>query len=256
MSLVRTLPPPLVSLARGVEHGYQRFLDLLFPPVCPSCHQSVRAVHRLCRNCLDSLPPLPENHCLRCGARTSRPEPGCGACLNNPHALDAAYFAFPYDGRVAELILGFKFLDRPERSRLLATLCWERLERALYWEDPDLVVPMPLHFRRLLWRRYNQSALLAGEMGVRLGKPLVTDLLIRHKQTRPQTRLNAHARRLNVHGAFSVIRPERLTGRSVLLVDDVFTTGATMQAAVVTLKRAGAGRVSGLCLARVDADGP
>ncbi|MBF0260503.1 MAG: ComF family protein [Magnetococcales bacterium] len=193
---------------------------------------------------------------MRCGAHTTRPEPGCGACLNNPHAPDAAYFGFPYHGRVAELILGFKFADRPERSRLLVELCWERLHQALYWEDPDLVIPMPLHVRRLLWRRYNQSALLAGEVSARLGKPLVTDLLIRHKRTRPQTRLNARARRLNVQGAFSVNRPERLHGRSVLLVDDVFTTGATMQAAVATLKRAGAGRVSGLCLARVDPDRP
>ncbi|MBF0417894.1 MAG: ComF family protein [Magnetococcales bacterium] len=191
---------------------------------------------------------------MRCGAPTPRPELGCGACLNNPHALDAAYFAFPYTGQVAELILGFKFADRPERCRLLVDLCWERLERALFWEDPDLIVPMPLHIRRLLRRRYNQSALLAQEVGARLGKPVSTDLLMRHRHTRAQTRLDARARQLNVQGAFRVVDPERLKGRSVLLVDDVMTTGATMHAAVATLKRAGSGRVSGFCLARVDAE--
>ncbi|MEO5347554.1 MAG: ComF family protein [Magnetococcus sp. YQC-9] len=229
-------------------------LDLLFPTLCPFCRQSVAGAHRLCPNCLDSLPPLPDNHCLRCGAPTVRPESGCGQCLNNPRAPDAVFFAFPYQGKVAELLLGFKFADRPERSRMFAGLLWERLETALRWESPDLVIPMPLHFWRLLARRYNQSALLAGELAERLGKPISTDLLIRRRSTLPQTRLDARARLLNVRGAFVVKHPSRLQGRSVLLVDDVMTTGATMGAAVAALKSAGAGRVVGLCLARVDPD--
>ncbi|MBF0626638.1 MAG: ComF family protein [Magnetococcales bacterium] len=181
---------------------------------------------------------------------TARPESGCARCLNDPEAADATYFAFSYEGLAAQLIRGLKFGDHSEQSRLLGRLCWERLGEVLRWESVDLVIPMPLHAWRLIGRRYNQSALLAGELARYLDRPLVTDLLFRPRRTRPQTRLHARERQLNVRGAFRV-QGEGVRGRAVLLVDDVMTTGATLGAAVAVLKRAGASRVSALCLARV-----
>ncbi|MBF0178594.1 MAG: ComF family protein [Magnetococcales bacterium] len=229
----------------------ERVGKILFPPVCPLCAEEVFQDHRLCEACRRALPPMPEKLCLRCGELTARPEQGCGHCLDRPDLPDAAFFAFPYEGEVKELIVGFKFSDRSERARLLGDLCWERLGAALAWENPDVVIPMPLHAWRLLGRRYNQSALLGGVLAGHLRRPLITDALLRVRKTRPQTRLNARERRENVQGAFRAT-PARVMDRSVLLVDDVMTTGATLYMAAGALKQAGAGRVAGVCLARVD----
>ncbi|MBF0213880.1 MAG: ComF family protein [Magnetococcales bacterium] len=232
--------------------GRDDLLDFLFPPLCPLCHTRVSQEHHLCPSCLEALPPQPENHCLRCGGQTDRPEPSCIQCRENPWTADASYFVFPYQGAVVELILGLKFADRSEYSVLLGRLIWERLGAAIRWESPELVLPMPLHPWRLIGRRYNQSALLARELARRLDRPLATNLLFRHKRTQPQTRLNAQARRHNVQGAFRVREEQGVKGRSLLLVDDVMTTGATIRAASAVLKQAGAARVIILCVARVD----
>ena len=228
-------------------------LNALFPPACPLCRHPLAQPHRLCAACHSRLPGAPENLCLRCGSHTAAPQQGCGACLDRPHSADAAYFAFRYEQGMRDLILGFKFGDQGHWGTLLGQLCRERLEGTLHWESPDLVLPIPLHFSRLFRRHYNQSALLAGEVARFLERPLVTNGLKRIKMTAPQTRLGSQARRANVRGAFRA-DPERVRGRALLLVDDVYTTGSTMEAAVTCLKRAGAGRVALLCLARAEPD--
>ncbi|MBF0428455.1 MAG: ComF family protein [Magnetococcales bacterium] len=228
-------------------------LDALFPPACPLCQVSIPEDHSLCLDCHEALPAQPENFCLRCGEQTVRPESGCGHCLTDPNAPDAVYFAFRYQGTAIDLIVGFKFSDRSERGVVLGKLCWERLGDSLNWEAPDMVIPVPLHAWRLLGRRYNQAALLAGELAWRLDRPLVTNALFRCKMTSPQTTLQAMARLNNVRGAFRVVG-KRVQGRSVMLVDDVMTTGATLREAIKMLKKAGASRVVGVCLARVDPD--
>ena len=119
----------------------------------------------------------------------------------------------------------------------------------LLWEEPDFVLPIPLHPRRFLARRYNQSALLAMELAKKINRPMVTNGLIRIKMTKPQTKLSLQGRRENVLGAF-LANQNVLSGRSVLLVDDVFTTGATMMSAVKELRRAGVKRVAVFCVAR------
>ncbi|MBF0455238.1 MAG: ComF family protein [Magnetococcales bacterium] len=224
-------------------------LDFLFPPLCPLCSLAAPHPHQLCEPCQKALPAPPENYCLRCGVETPRPELGCGSCLPWVGRPDRIYFPFVYQGGIAKLLIGFKFSDRSEWSTLLVELCWLRLEAELRWEEPELILPIPLHPRRLIARRYNQSALLAAGVAKKLNRPLVTNGLKRIKITLPQTRLSAQRRRENVQGAFWACRG-RLAGRSVLLIDDVFTTGATMASAVAALRRAGVRRVALLCFAR------
>ncbi len=240
-------PGPLLKSTRT------RLLNAFFPPACPLCRRSTPLPHQLCHRCSPTLPGEPENHCLRCGHQTAGPQQGCGSCLGNRHRADAAYFAYRYEAAIQELIIGFKFGDHSEWAPLLGRLCRDRLEVSLKWESPDVVLPIPLHFFRLIHRRYNQSALLAREVAHFLDRPLVTNGLKRIKMTAPQTRLDLPSRRKNVRGAFRAIR-QRVAGRSLLLVDDVYTTGSTMTAAVETLKRAGAERVALLCLARAEPD--
>ncbi|MBF0400872.1 MAG: ComF family protein [Magnetococcales bacterium] len=238
---------PIHALYRGCS----QLLDALFPAECLSCRVGMEQPHQLCDACLRQLPKQPENYCLRCGAWAVGVQQGCGNCLNAlDKSADASYFAYYYEGQIAQWAVGFKFADHSEWSRLLGWLLWQRLQRELSWESPDLVLPVPLHPLRLIKRRYNQSALLARVLAGFLRVPLRTDGLRRIKRTQPQTHLNAVQRAVNLRGAFRA-KQSVVAGRAVLLVDDVFTTGATTGAAVRALKEAGARRVAVTCLAAV-----
>lgn len=221
-------------------------LNALFPSLCPLCQQPT-IPHTLCVQCEFELPPQPENHCLRCGSWRVEVREGCEVCLNKTDMADAVYFAYLYDGIMEKLVKGFKFADRSEWAMLLGNLFWQRLQGTLHWESPDSVIPVPLHINRLIRRQYNQSALLARSLSVFLNRPLVTNGLKRIKMTTPQTQLDSVGRLENVRGAFWADK-NRVQGRSLLLVDDVFTTGATTRAAVEALKQAGASRVAVACL--------
>ncbi|MBF0422727.1 MAG: ComF family protein [Magnetococcales bacterium] len=152
---------------------------------------------------------------------------------------------------MSNLIVRFKFSDRTEWSENLTNLLLSRVGAQLLEEEPDMVIPVPLHPLRLLRRGYNQAALLAGRVARKIHRPLVTNLLYRTKMTRPQTSLNQKSRLVNVHDAF-VVGKAAIENRRILLVDDVFTTGSTVWSATRALKEAGAGRVMICCLARVE----
>lgn len=235
------------------RRGATLLWDLLFPPCCPLCRQAVDHPHHLCTPCRGLLPPPPPHLCLRCGELLAREEDGCGNCLGKRRAPDATFCAFSYEQGIRELVTGFKFGDHPEWAPLLGELMWSQVGSWLRWESPDLVMPVPLHPWRLITRRYNQSALLAGALAQRLQRPLVTNGLYRIKMTAPQARLQRTARLANPRGAFRA-EPDVVHGKSLLLVDDVITTGATVTAVTATLKGAGARRVAVACLARTGRD--
>ncbi|MEO5353351.1 MAG: ComF family protein [Magnetococcus sp. XQGC-1] len=233
------------------SRGWLALLDALFPAECLLCRVGMEEPDRLCADCLRQLPGQPENYCLCCGRWAAGAQRGCGHCLQAPErSADASYFAYYYEGQIAQWLIGCKFADHSEWARLLGWLAWQRLQRELSWESPDLVIPVPLHPLRLIARRYNQSALLAQVLAERLRVPLESGGLQRRKRTLPQTHLNAQQRAVNLRGAFFAEK-RVVAGCSVLLVDDVFTTGATSGAAVQALKRAGAKRVAVTCLAAV-----
>ena len=152
---------------------------------------------------------------------------------------------------IAALVLGFKHADRlhaaPSFARWLAAAGEELLV------DTDLVIPVPLHWTRLAWRRYNQSAILARLVARAAGLPFLADMLVRRRRTPSQGELGRTARQQNVSGAFALARRHRarVAGKRILLVDDVLTTGATLEACARTLLRAGAQQVDALTLARV-----
>ncbi|MBF0175515.1 MAG: ComF family protein [Magnetococcales bacterium] len=231
------------------QQGWRLLLDLLFPSRCPVCQTSVATPHTLCRACEQDLPARPDAFCRRCGEMTEQPMQTCSACQDVAWAPDGFYCAFVFEDRVRTLLHAFKYKDQGHLAKMLGGLCWERLGPDLQQETLDVVIPMPLHWRRLWWRRYNQSALLARVLSHHLGKPMDTGGLIRRRNTIPQANLDAGGRRENVRGAF-LADARRVQGRQVLLVDDVTTTGATLTAAAFALKHAGARRVVVVVLAR------
>ncbi|WP_298915813.1 ComF family protein [uncultured Algimonas sp.] len=173
----------------------------------------------------------------------------CAACLARRPAYATARSALQYDDASRSLVLAFKHGGHTDRLHTFAAQMHRAGRVAL--AHADLIVPVPLHRTRLVKRRYNQSALLARALSRRCGVPMDAHMLLRPRKTPSQGGLSAAGRRRNVQGAFEVARPEAVAGRRLVLVDDVMTTGATLEACTRTLKRAGAARVDALCLARV-----
>ena len=241
---------PIVAAARRLGRGA---LDLLFPPLCVSCRVPVMESYTLCAGCWRAIGFLDGPCCQQCGYPFDF-DPGagtlCGACLARPPAFERALSVMRYDDKSRDLILAYKRADRLDLVPAFAN--WlSRTGRELL-EEADLIVPVPLHRSRLWLRRYNQSALLAQELARRAGRPADPFVLERARRTPSQGEMpSAKARRRNVLGAFRVANRDAVRGKTVLLIDDVYTTGATVEACARALKRAKAKRILILTLARV-----
>lgn len=230
--------------------------DALLPPRCLATGDLVDRQGQLSARAWRELNFITNPLCQRCGLPFAfgfeeDAELACGACIASPPDYDRARAVFQYDDASRAMILAFKHGDRMEGAPAFAV--WMARAGAELMADADLVVPVPLHRWRLLRRRYNQSAVLALSLARLGGLPVRVDALMRTRHTPPMGGLNREARLRNLRGAIAV-RPGRaadLSGRKIILIDDVLTTGATAQACARVLRRAGAARVDILTLARV-----
>jgi ComF family protein len=222
-------------------------LNLLFPTTCIHCHAPVleRRWGGACPDCWSSLAPLRPPFCSKCGEPAHAIDGLCGRCLKGEHAFDFARSALLFTHTLRDIIHHLKYSDRVSLAKPLGDILKECLQREAF--TGDVVVPVPLHRSRQRQRGFNQAELIAA----RLGLPLNTRLLRRRKDTPSQTGLSRNERKRNLAGAFEVCGEVRGT---VILVDDVYTTGATVNEIARTLKRAGARRVEALTAARVADD--
>ena len=229
-------------------------LNALLPPRCLVCGIGVERTGALCGACWGGLTFLAPPFCAACGfpfGYDLGAEVLCGGCTREPPRYHRARAVLRYDEVSRGLLLGFKYGDRTDGAPAFGG--WLARAGSELIEHCDVILPVPLHRRRLFSRRYNQSALLAQALGRATGLPVLPDSLRRTRNTPSQGRLSPAARRRNVAGAFKTApgATERLGGRRVLLVDDVLTTGATVEACAQALGRAGAAGVDVLTLARV-----
>lgn len=223
--------------------------DLLFPPHCPGCGGGLGpgAAGLLCTACRRDLPLPGRTLCAGCGIAAAAADGAFCPCCSGRHAMDAVVFAAPYAGTARNLVHRFKYRADFAAGRLLGDLLATQVRTALPGAA-DLLVPVPLHRRRLASRGFNQAALLARAVGGRLGLPVAAAALARTGNTRTLAGLLPEERSREVRGVFRVRRPERVAGRRVLLVDDVLTTGSTAEACCRELKAAGA-RWAGVAVA-------
>lgn len=246
-----------MTVSRSPMAVGRRLLDLLLPPRCGRCGVDIAADAALCLGCWRGVRFVSEPLCEICGVPFEvRPFGAaiCGDCLADPPPFDRARSAVLYDDATRPMILSFKHGDRLTLAPLFAA--WMRAAGAGLLEEADLIVPVPLHRWRLLGRRYNQSAILSQLLGRLCGLPVVDSLLVRSRHTPSQGRKSVAQRASNVRGAFSLWnnsggKAEVIKDCRIALVDDVFTTGATVSACTRVLRRGGARAVDVLTLARV-----
>lgn len=227
---------------------------ILFPPVCAGCRRLVSAPGTLCGKCWSGVRFLERPWCEVFGTPFTH-DMGDGIlsadALANPPPFSRARAAVAYTGVARQLVHQLKFGDRTELAPWMAR--WMARAGAELLADADVIVPVPLHRWRFFMRRFNQSAELARALSQLSGKPFAPDAVTRIKATQSQVGLGAREREENVRGAFRVdrSRQNRVNGRRVLVIDDVYTTGTTVKAVTKALKKAGARDVDVLTFARV-----
>jgi ComF family protein len=233
--------PPLV-LGASSKAYLSALADLFFPQRCVGCDR--RASDLLCRTCFEALPHIGRPVCARCGMPTAFETFVCDECKGVDFGFESARAPLRYEGVGKEIVHALKYRGYTRVvERLAAPLMLGVLEPT---DRFDAVVPVPLHRSRLRRRGFNQADLLARGVAAKMNAPVSATLQV-VRRTRDQVELSATERRANVSGAFRA--RGRVLGR-ILLIDDVFTTGATMSACAETLVRAGAREVRALSLCR------
>jgi ComF family protein len=240
-----------------------QLLDFLYPPRCSACGTRLasggESNQRVCARCIARVERMPKPQCEVCGGPLEPAvgdETRCARCLAHPPSYRIARSIARYrttaedePGSLPALIRRHKYGLDQSAGRALADYLGDELPVSA--GDYDVVIPVPLHWRRLWWRGFNQAALLAGEVARRLDLPLDTTAMSRMRFTMPQTSRHHDERIKNVRRAFAVANPERVRNRRVLIVDDVMTTGATVDECARVLLAAGAACVDVFTLARV-----
>lgn len=228
-------------------------LNFILPPRCQKCGTIIGS-EGLCAQCFSQITFITEPYCQKCGRPLAEAKQGqmlCPQCLREQKSpFRYSRSALIYDEESKPLILGLKFYDKTENAGYLSKLLYQS-GKDIWASGVDVLIPVPLHYTRLIKRRYNQASLLAQKLSHLIGIEVDNRSLVRYRKTKPQVEFSGKARLKNVKGAFRVIHPEKIVGKKIVLIDDVMTTGSTLKECALVLLQAGAKSVDTLTVARV-----
>lgn len=234
-----------INLAKG------SILDFIFPPVCVICENELKIGERfICGDCYLNIDFIESHFCRRCGAPIDRDRKRCKYCKGIKFHFKKVRAVGTYTSPLSEMVHFLKYSRKTRIAKRLGILMGNVFKSDSELNSTDIIVPVPLHRVRQRERGYNQSKLLAKVVADITSKRLVVDAVIRKKPTKSQTLLSSEERVINLKNAFEVVAPERIKGRKVVLVDDVLTTGTTLEEMAKTLVGAGANSIYCLVLAR------
>lgn len=220
----------------------EKILSILYPRRCPLCHQILKEQRALiCGECAVNLQPIRQPYCGKCGRPVKEDEEYCGDCKIIRHRFEEGRGIFLYQGKMKESLLKYKYYGHREYSDFYAAAICRYAEKEIGRWKPDAVVPVPLNKKKEKARGFNQAAALAEKVGAYFGIPVLLELVCKTGQTKSQKKLGAYARRRNLQEAFDVT--QRVDGMNLLVVDDVYTTGSTIDAMASCLKKNGAKNV-------------
>ena len=244
MNLSATLPARFRQVARTLVDG-------VLPPRCLACGTVVGEPDALCGQCWAAMTFFAPPWCAVCGLPFPHPMGEgavCAECARERASWDRARAVMRYDRHSRRLVLALKHGDRTHLARALGG--WMHRAGGEIFDRVDFILPVPLHWTRLFARRYNQAGLLAHAIHAAGGPPVAPDWLVRRRRTPSQGRLGAAGRARNVRGAFALKPGHSVKGKRLVVVDDVLTSGATVEECARVLRREGAGFVGVLTLAR------
>lgn len=217
--------------------------SLLFPPHCPFCERIMDyREDSVCGSCLQSLPFILEPRCKKCGKELKTEGDLCEDCISGSHIYEQGRAVWKYEGAVADSILRFKYHNQKEYAEVYA--CWivRCLGKWINSKNIDVIIPVPIHKKRMRQRGYNQTELIAEKVAARLKITYDKNCVLRYKNTIPQKKLSALARMKNMQKAFEVSNGD-LKNKNILVIDDIYTTGVTIDAISFVLAGSGANKV-------------
>jgi competence protein ComFC len=244
-----------VFLVKAIRYIIFGLLDILYPRHCFACDNSLHEEINtyICVSCQEKIKNIWVRRCVKCGFELgpgiTASNNGCPECENTNLKLEKSFFVSDYKAPIKNLIHQFKYKKHMCLATPLGHLLIKLLSKEIICEI-DVIVPVPLHWKKKQKRGFNQSKLMAKKICKKLSLPISVNNLHRVKNTLSQTQLSRQQRQKNVYGAFKVKNPEKFTKKNILLVDDVLTTGTTASECAKSLKNAGANKVFLIALAR------
>lgn len=226
----------------------EKVWNLLYPKTCPICQNIIRGDEEICEKCYGNLEFIREPKCKKCGKRfesvdiSNEIREYCGDCAKNEHLYEFGMAVFRYDDNIKESIYRFKYHNQRTYAGFYGKTMAAAYGKLIGELGVEVIIPVPIHYKKRIKRGYNQAELIADELGTTLGIPVDNRILVRDKATTPQKELSNVERRNNLKKAFKIAE-SIVKYKKVLIVDDIYTTGSTVDACASALKKAGAGQI-------------